>query len=296
MNISVSRNGVEIGEWTEEEVQTLLDEGKLLPTDYYWMQGMTEWQEIATSIKSPPPAKSVSDANEQPRIGINRLTYIGIIVGWWIVAAFLYAFTPNADGLVTLIGIPLFLVCTFLRLKNIGYNPYYVFLLFLPVVNVFILLFCLFQAPNSVTKIRINPYLLWFLIISTALCVPIITLLIYLLTPDAKHKQPDSVTQSLINESAIMNRTLPQMLNSKIRMDSTSVSENHTIHCHFTVMDATLDADQIKAFVMPTIKDGFLANSDAQKLQSDGVTFEYDYYKQDGTPITQILVSPNDFK
>jgi hypothetical protein len=99
MNISISRDGMEIGEWTEEEIQTLLEDGKLLPTDYYWMQGMTEWQEIATSIKPPPPApESESDGDEQARVGINRLTYIGIIAGWWIIAAFLCALIPDADG------------------------------------------------------------------------------------------------------------------------------------------------------------------------------------------------------
>jgi hypothetical protein len=35
MNVSISRNGVEIGEWTDDEVRTLYKEGKLVASDYY---------------------------------------------------------------------------------------------------------------------------------------------------------------------------------------------------------------------------------------------------------------------
>jgi hypothetical protein len=58
MNLSISRNGVEIGEWTEEEVRSLYTEGKLLPTDYYWKEGMTEWAELYKMIKPTPAVVS----------------------------------------------------------------------------------------------------------------------------------------------------------------------------------------------------------------------------------------------
>ena len=44
MNISISRDGAEIGEWTEERVCSLYKEGQLLPTDLYWKEGMAEWE------------------------------------------------------------------------------------------------------------------------------------------------------------------------------------------------------------------------------------------------------------
>jgi GYF domain 2 len=56
MNISISRDGVEIGEWTEEKVHSLFKEGQLLPTDYYWRVGMTEWAELSKMIPPSPPA------------------------------------------------------------------------------------------------------------------------------------------------------------------------------------------------------------------------------------------------
>jgi hypothetical protein len=55
MNVSISRDGAEIGEWTEEHVCSLYKEGQLLPTDYYWKEGMTEWAELSKMIKSTPP-------------------------------------------------------------------------------------------------------------------------------------------------------------------------------------------------------------------------------------------------
>jgi hypothetical protein len=56
MNVSISRDGVEIGEWPEEEVRAYFKEGRLLPTDYYWKEGMTEWSTLDKFIKPPPPA------------------------------------------------------------------------------------------------------------------------------------------------------------------------------------------------------------------------------------------------
>jgi hypothetical protein len=55
MNISISRDGVEIGEWTEEKVRSLYSEGELKATDHYWKEGMSEWKELGTFIKPPPP-------------------------------------------------------------------------------------------------------------------------------------------------------------------------------------------------------------------------------------------------
>jgi GYF domain 2 len=56
MNLSISRDGVEIGEWTEEQVRAFYKDGQLLPTDHYWREGMTEWAELSRMIKPPPPS------------------------------------------------------------------------------------------------------------------------------------------------------------------------------------------------------------------------------------------------
>jgi len=170
MNISISRDGVEIGQWTEQEVQTLLDEGKLLPTDYYWAQGMIEWQEIEPSIKPPPPAPMAgSKENEPPKKGINRLTFVGLWLTWlFISSGLLSVYTQGLlAGIILLTSITVLIYITILRLDNIGYKPYYMLLFLIPFVNAYMFLLCLLQAPNSVNKQIFMPtaYYLWFLII-----------------------------------------------------------------------------------------------------------------------------------
>ena len=54
MNLSISRDGAEIGIWTEEDVRNLYAQGQLMPTDYYWKEGMAEWKELGTLIKHSP--------------------------------------------------------------------------------------------------------------------------------------------------------------------------------------------------------------------------------------------------
>jgi hypothetical protein len=60
MNISIIRNGVEIGEWTEEEVREFYREGRLVDTDSYWREGMNEWTSLSRLIRPAPsfPTKS----------------------------------------------------------------------------------------------------------------------------------------------------------------------------------------------------------------------------------------------
>ena len=59
MNISICRDGVEIGEWTEADIRALYTDGQLLPTDLYWKEGMTEWVELRRMIKPPTPAATL---------------------------------------------------------------------------------------------------------------------------------------------------------------------------------------------------------------------------------------------
>jgi hypothetical protein len=66
MNISISRDGAEIGEWTEAEIRTFHKEGRLIDTDLYWTEGMTEWLPLAALIRPPPafPAAAHTPQNE----------------------------------------------------------------------------------------------------------------------------------------------------------------------------------------------------------------------------------------
>ena len=55
MKISISREGVEIGEWPQNEVKSLYDSGKLVGTDFYWHEGMSDWKELRSFLKPPLP-------------------------------------------------------------------------------------------------------------------------------------------------------------------------------------------------------------------------------------------------
>jgi hypothetical protein len=51
MTICISRDGQQIGEWTEEEVRAFYEDGKFLATDQYWKEGMTEWASLEKLLR-----------------------------------------------------------------------------------------------------------------------------------------------------------------------------------------------------------------------------------------------------
>ena len=66
MKVSISRDGKEIGEWTEEEIRIFYAEGRLVATDYFWKEGMPTWASLASFIKPPPPSASLEAQYRQP--------------------------------------------------------------------------------------------------------------------------------------------------------------------------------------------------------------------------------------
>jgi hypothetical protein len=68
MKIKISRNGQEIGDWTEEEVKAQYAEGKLVDSDYYWTEGMPQWGSLATLMgkATPPPTPPAAPVAEVP--------------------------------------------------------------------------------------------------------------------------------------------------------------------------------------------------------------------------------------
>ena len=68
MTIYVCRDGQDIGSWLEPEFRELILQGELLPTDYYYCQGMADWKLVSeyrltaktTVIKiAPPPSRPI---------------------------------------------------------------------------------------------------------------------------------------------------------------------------------------------------------------------------------------------
>ena len=48
MTFYVCRNGEVIGDWPEEEFRALVSTGQILPDDYFFHEGMTDWRLVST--------------------------------------------------------------------------------------------------------------------------------------------------------------------------------------------------------------------------------------------------------
>lgn len=46
MKVQIARKGEVLGEWTQTQLYSLLRANEVLPTDYYWHEGMTEWRRL----------------------------------------------------------------------------------------------------------------------------------------------------------------------------------------------------------------------------------------------------------
>jgi hypothetical protein len=60
MTINVSRDGEEIGQWSESEIREFVREGKLLETDFYWERGYERMGAPQKSNSSSSPAAIAS--------------------------------------------------------------------------------------------------------------------------------------------------------------------------------------------------------------------------------------------
>ena len=47
MTVHVSRDGQEIGRYTQLDFNSLMQTGKLLPTDHFWVAGMDGWKSVS---------------------------------------------------------------------------------------------------------------------------------------------------------------------------------------------------------------------------------------------------------
>ena len=59
MQITVNRAGQHFGPYSAEEAAAHISSGGLLPTDWAWTDGMTDWKplsELLATPQTPPPA------------------------------------------------------------------------------------------------------------------------------------------------------------------------------------------------------------------------------------------------
>lgn len=66
MNIEFSRDGKSLGSCSEDLVPSLLLSGAILPSDYYWCEGMTEWAEVQTRWPAATEAKTQAAEDAAP--------------------------------------------------------------------------------------------------------------------------------------------------------------------------------------------------------------------------------------
>lgn len=67
MKISISRAGVELGEWAAEEIEKFYKEGRLIEGDFFWKEGMSSWEPLKDLISQPPPPFPINPPVPQPR-------------------------------------------------------------------------------------------------------------------------------------------------------------------------------------------------------------------------------------
>lgn len=72
MNIYIAREGVEIGECEESDLDQLARGGQVLPGDYYWREGMESWRLLSDLLPAetwappPPPVPPPKPAPPEP--------------------------------------------------------------------------------------------------------------------------------------------------------------------------------------------------------------------------------------
>ncbi|MEN3941976.1 GYF domain-containing protein [Prosthecobacter sp. SYSU 5D2] len=160
----VAPNGQQQGPYSLKQLEDMMRSGHIKDSDLCWREGMRDWQSISTAIPSllvtansdplnpyaPPTSPWETAASRGVRNyygGIGRLAYFGISFVLGIANAFLATMTQNQDamaGFVILILVVVASVVTvFQRLKNIGMNPWWCLLMFIPIANLFIGFRCL---------------------------------------------------------------------------------------------------------------------------------------------------------
>lgn len=282
MNISISRDGVEIGEWTEEEVRALYKDGRLVATDFYWREGMSAWKELQTFVKPPPPAPPPSEVklsgHDQPGAaspetikGARKLNWSNPL--YWIIA----------------VGV---IIAAKLGGSLVGYSAAYYPDIAMPMLAGGMIGFILSLIPACIAryyyKTKHSDRYIWMPVAAGA----ILGLLFGLLYG------PIHVDSQLAEASNKMNMTLPKMITEFIRLDSTATGSNRTWHYHYTLIKSKpgLDSTQLNTILKPGILKAYQTNPELKFFRDNRITLEHEYYDADGNMIGTVEVGPNDLQ
>ncbi len=102
----------------------------------------------------------------------------------------------------------------------------------------------------------------------------------------------------LLKESFSLNRTLPRMIDSMTRIDTTWVDSDKDITYHFTLLspDAqSLDKNKLAEGIRRKAIAGYESDPAMKELRHMGVTLHYKYFDENGVLIVDVPVSPSDF-
>ncbi len=178
--IYVSREGLQIGNWSETEVRDFFKEGKLISTDLYWKEDMTDWESLESLIQAPiPSSENSSPQRSSPtrreadapsllmRIkneGIGRVAYLlsivlTIVITYSITLGLVFAgiFSVN-EAMITFgsFEVVFWAIITVLRLRNIGHEGGYLWgltlLSFVPLFGCITVIMCLFKPFDAANR------------------------------------------------------------------------------------------------------------------------------------------------
>jgi hypothetical protein len=66
VKVFISRDGIQLGTWTNSEVRRYFQTGNLIGTDHYWHEGMAEWGTLDHFIAQPAPPAPELPVTEKP--------------------------------------------------------------------------------------------------------------------------------------------------------------------------------------------------------------------------------------
>ncbi len=117
MKICIARGGIEIGEWTEDEVRAAYQEGRLVDSDHYWKPGMSEWDDLSAWVNAkPPPPKLDAPLTSKADWIYGPCLFLVIVWGVLSIASggSLYYSIPTFIGELIGLAIPCLIIVGFL--------------------------------------------------------------------------------------------------------------------------------------------------------------------------------------
>jgi uncharacterized RDD family membrane protein YckC len=74
MQLYIAKDGKQTGPYSEDQIRSMIEGGLISNSDYFWREGLTEWQPLSqhfgSSLSSPPPFRSVGNHH----VSANTLT------------------------------------------------------------------------------------------------------------------------------------------------------------------------------------------------------------------------------